>query len=450
MRRRNFLRGMAAAPAVLLGAGGIRAGQRKRNVLIVLVDQERFPQHGDPAARPNRERLLSTSVEFTNHYCVYPLCSPSRASLFTGLYPHELNVHTNIDIACWNPSLDPAQPFLGTVFKQAGYDTGYFGKWHLTLGHRGERTLAQYGFDAGSLNELVAIGRDRPIARKAAHWIRTRKARPWLMVCSLVNPHDICLPWLDPLYPGNKDRPASVPPNLETNYTGFPEAIRNHRSLSDLRGRYQYVGDDWVKDERFYFDLIDDVDASLGLVLDALHDSGQEQDTAIIYTSDHGEMLGSHGLVNKGFIYEENLRVPLWISVPGRVTRHALRNDLSSHLDVLPTVCALAGVRWPVPLAGRDLDPAGNAGPPPPRQIFLEGAAGNLDHTPLWRGTFDGQWKYCRYINGDEQLFCLDQDPLELKNLAADPEAAADKKRLRASVDQWRARTNDPIKDRAP
>ncbi len=449
MKRRRFLQSLAA-PAGVMAARRLKAGQVRRNVLIVLVDQERFPLHHDPGSRPNRERLKSTSVEFTNHYCVYPLCSPSRASLFTGLYPHEAGVHTNIDIACWNPSLPPSLPILGRVFREAGYDTGYFGKWHLTLGHRGESTLRQYGFEHGALNELVAIGRDRPIARRAAHWIRTRKARPWLLVCSLVNPHDICLPWLDPLYPGQKGRAAAAPPNLETDYTGFPEAVRTHRTaLSDMRGRYKYVGDDWVKDARFYYDLIDHADVSLGLVLDALHASGQEEDTVIVFTSDHGEMLGSHGLLNKGFIYEENLRVPLWISVPGQVAKHTLRNDLSSHLDIVPTVSSLGGLNWPAPLAGRDLDPVHNAGPEPPRRIFLEGAAGNLDHTPLWRGTRDGQWKYCRYVNGDEQLYYLKEDPLELHNLAADPEAAADKKRLRASVDQWRAQTHDPIKDRS-
>ncbi len=446
MKRRDFIKSVSLSSGGFFISSGLKARHHERpNILLVLVDQERFPQHDDPITYPNRERLRATSVEFNNHCAVFPLCSPSRASLLTGLYPHQLGIHSNIYHDNEIPSLDPYVPGLGTVFSRQGYKTGYFGKWHLTKNVEKHETLCDYGFRGGISNQKIAIGSDRLVARNAADFIRDNKASHWFLVCSLINPHDICYPNFNPLYPPERDWKVSMPPNVETDHSGHPKAVQLHPENNPLR--YGYVNQEWIKNLKYYYDLIAHADQGLGVLLDALEQSGQWKDTIVVYASDHGEMGGSHGLLNKGFIYEECLRVPFLVSAPGRVSGPRAREDLTCHLDLVPTLCALAGVTWPYQLAGRDLAPLDPAGSDhSPDHVFLEGSAGDVKNTIPWRGITTGEWKYALYINGDEQLFYLPEDPLELDDLSADPEAKAEKKELRRKVREWQRETMDPFR----
>ncbi|MFO8058503.1 MAG: sulfatase-like hydrolase/transferase [bacterium] len=444
MKRREFLQSAGLGSAGLFLSRGARAAERP-NILFVLVDQERYPLHDDPVARPQRDRLSETAVKFQNHYAVFPLCSPSRASLMTGRYPHEFGINANIYADEVIPELPRDVPNLGNVFADAGYQSAYFGKWHLSHHVKNRRTPKKYGFSGRISNERIAIGSDPLVAREAAFWMRTHADQtPWFMVCSLINPHDICYPPFDPLYPSYSDKKVSVPPNLETDLSDNVKAVQMHPENN--RDRYGSVGDDWKGNLEYYHDLIMDADKNLGVLLDALEDTGQADNTIVVFTSDHGEMAGSHGLLNKGLIYEEASRVPLWISVPGsRGPRD--RNDLTSHLDFVPTLCGLAGVEWPRPLAGRDLKPGtGEDAVEPVSHVFMEGSAGDLADTIPWRGLCTGEWKYALFMNGEEQLFYLPEDPLELKNLARTGDAAAEKKRFRKLVNDWRRETGDTLR----
>ncbi len=201
----------------------------------------------------------------------------------------------------------------------------------------------------------------------------------------------------------------------------------------------------WLDYIRYYCRLIEDVDEQLGRVLDALEASGQWDNTIVVFTSDHGEMAGSHGLAFKGHtLYEEGIRVPLWISDPRHVKAPRSHHGLVSLLDLVPTLAALAGVNWPAPLSGLDLSPLIQGRETPARDhVFCEGSAGMVYG---FRGMRTAQWKYWHYTTGEELLFNLQEDPLEMKNLAADKAGAGALSGLRDQVRQWRRDTHDPMK----
>jgi choline-sulfatase len=188
------------------------------------------------------------------------------------------------------------------------------------------------------------------------------------------------------------------------------------------------------------------VDQNLGRVLDALVESGQWDNTVVIFTSDHGEMGASHGLHHKSpTMYEENLRVPLWISDPRRMSDFRQCDELVSNIDLAPTLCSIAGVRWPGPLPGTDLDGILEGDSEINRdQVFAEGG---LLHVAHWRGLRTREWKYWHYSNGEELLFNIAEDPYEMNNLAEDNEAGDILTGFRERVRQWRRETNDPVKD---
>jgi len=451
-KRRDFITDSALAAAGLALTGGRSfAGPRteRPNILIVLDDQERYPMHTTPQELPQRERLKSTSIEFANTYCSYPLCSPSRSTILTGLYPHQTAIMGNADFNQKAPSLSADIPNLGNVFKNAGYETGYFGKWHLTREILfGRRVLGNYGFtDDRVNNQIFGFGGDSRLAREVTRWIRSRKnEKPWIMVYSPVNPHDICYPDMSHLYRGVEKRNVKIPPNYEEDLSDHPEGHWRFKR-DDKFAKLQMPKDrEGFKDYlRFYMHLIELVDRNLGRVLDALEESGQWDNTLIIFTSDHGEMGGSHGLVNKGFIYEECMRIPLWISAPWLISKNVVKTGFVTNTDLAPTIAASAGVRWPTQLSGRNLlDPQSEA----PSYIFCEGGtSGDIKYNIPWRGIISKEWKYCLWLNGEEELYHRTEDPLEMSNLASDLNALDIKDKLRRKVNDWRRATEDPLRE---
>ena len=183
-------------------AGPERSGAagRQPNVLLFLLDQMRqprwFPEH---ARLPGLERLKAQGVEFENHFVSAVPCSPSRACLVTGLHMDQHRVYNNMNPQ-EQPSLEPALPSLGRLFQEAGYQTPYFGKWHLCVGEdkKGKQALEPYGFDWLERERLAFVWPglmfDDDHTRAAIKWLSEpgHRERPWFLVLSLTNPHDIC------------------------------------------------------------------------------------------------------------------------------------------------------------------------------------------------------------------------------------------------------------------
>jgi len=353
--RRGFVSGMGgavAAPAVVRG--------RKPNVLFIVSDQW-SPLASDLSGTqtmprtPAADSIAASGVRFDNAYCTWPLCSPSRSSLFTGRMPHETGVIGNVRGRDVVPA---SMPVLGELFSQAGYTTGYFGKEHVGgAAYRGFQHLGTHQFPgAGYLADGSAL--DSVFTRDAMEFIRTPRANPFLAVLSLINPHDICFTPAHAKIAGKsfvdvhqafQSRKGKFLRNLD-----FPPVRPNLESRPpEGLGRVSAVQENWTEAEwrlylATYYLLIENTDWLVGLALDAVKRAGLERDTLVLFTSDHGDQMGAHQLVGKNVFYEECMRVPFAISWPGTVKQgKPIRNALISGTDVLPTLCDLSGLQLP-------------------------------------------------------------------------------------------------------
>ena len=342
------------------------------NILVIVVDQLRFPQWigagpGGPSLPPNLRRLRRGAVSFARHYTASNDCTPARAALLTGLYTHQTGC-----MITGGSTLDPDFPTWGSMLREHGYRTRWYGKWHLTHGDnkwtpaRGARMLERYGFAGGTYpSPDGAPGQgwrvDPSIAGQFEQWLSTAgEAEPWCTTVSFVNPHDIAwwYGWSDRV-PAEAYAPSVIgrlPPNFET-----PELLmaqgKPHlqRSLQETAaasfGPVPFAGPEvastWLSMLDLYVKLQLEVDGHIGRVLDALESRPRvAQNTVIVFTSDHGEYGGSHGLRGKGAgAYEEAIRVPLIVKDPRGVLTKApelARTQLTSSVDVAPLLLSIA------------------------------------------------------------------------------------------------------------
>jgi len=394
--RRTFLKGGLAAGGVLAGGLAIRAvadtgdhpppappprpaaraaegtPSRRPNILVIMVDQLRFPQWFSTAPAglalpPNLQRLRRGAVSFSRHYTASNDCTPSRSALLTGLYTHQTGC-----MITGGSTLDPGFPTWGTMLREHGYHTRWYGKWHLTHHDNkwtqatGEAALERYGFAGGTYpSPDGAPGQgwhvDPRIAGQFAEWFaREGGAEPWCTTVSFVNPHDIAwwYAWSDRV-PSETSAPRVVqrlPPNFET-----PELLlerrkpRLQRSFQDTAaasfGRVPFTGPEvperWLKFLDLYVKLQLEVDRHIGHVLGSLESRPEvAANTVIVFTSDHGEYGASHGLRGKGASgYEEGIRVPLIVKDPRGVLTtqpQRTRNQLTSSVDVAPLLLTIA------------------------------------------------------------------------------------------------------------
>ncbi len=443
--RRGFMAGAGAAttaPAFVKG--------RKPNVLFILSDQW-SPLASDLSGRrpmprtPAADSIAASGARFDNAYCSWPLCSPSRASLFTGQMPHTTGVTGNAR----RQGIVPAtMPVLGEIFSRAGYDTGYFGKEHTGgAAYRGFQNLGTYQYPgAGYLADGSCL--DSVFTRDAIDFIRSPRANPFCTVLSLINPHDICFTPGYAKIPGKsfvdvhqafRNRKGKFLRNLD-----LPPARPNlNPRPPEQMARVSAVQENWTDEEwrlylATYYLLMENTDWMIGLTLDAVKRAGLERDTLVVFTSDHGDQMGAHHLVGKNVFYEECMRVPLAVSFPGVIPAGKVnRTSLMSGTDVLPTICDFAGLDVPGGLDGRSIRPLLGVDPGPWRDVLVA----ELNEGRMLRS---GHHKYILYQRGGqpaEFLFDLRQDPGETRDLAALPGSAGDLSRCRRLLEQWTART---------
>jgi arylsulfatase A-like enzyme len=360
--------GVARAPA----RTARKALPQRPNILVIIVDQLRFPQWfasgaAGPSLPPNLLRLEEDAVCFGRHYTASNDCSPSRSALLTGLYTHQTGC-----LITGGSTLDPGFPTWGSMLREHGYRARWYGKWHLTHGDNrwgassGQRVLERYGFAGGtypSPDGAPGQGwrRDPAIAGQFERWLTSvDQSQPWCATVSFVNPHDIAW-WyrLSERVSGERYAPPVVdtlPPNFETPgqliARGKP---RLQRSLQETAaasfGPVPFSGPGlepaWLPFLNLYAKLQEAVDRQVGRVLDALESRPRvAANTVILFTSDHGEYGASHGLRGKGAgVYEEGIRVPLLVKDPRGVLTRApeqLRPQLTSSVDVAPLLLTIA------------------------------------------------------------------------------------------------------------
>lgn len=395
----------------------LAAFQRKpRNVLVFMTDQESALLPG-PADLPNRRRIASDATRFTFAFCNTPQCSAARSSLLTGLEPHQTHVTTNVDGGSLGQTLSPAIPNGGSVFAAAGYSTGYFGKWHLG----GDRKSFGFG----------TIGGEQPddnVAREAADWIRKQR-QPWLAWVSVLNPHHIysipeVLKTIEP-------RKGVTPPSSDLrNLQGKPDEQQAYVDKDQGRQTRNFTPEDWLRYRTYYLQLVEKADANLGTVLDAVPDMDS---TVAVFTADHGDALGEHGLPYKGpFMYEEEIRIPLLLRVPGLMPAGD-RPELVTQADLAPTLSSLCGVPWPKRVTGRSLVETAASRD----AVFLEYYAKQKWVNPI-RTVRGRRWKLNWYDSGHQELYDIESDAHELRNLAGDARHRATKSELEARLNAWR------------
>lgn len=367
---------------------GTASGKPPYNIVFVISDQRshRLFAEGDYSL-PALGAIASRGVTFNNHYIASAMCSPSRASFLTGQPPQVHHVFDQMEYP-YTPTLDPKLPNMGSVLKGLGYKTAYFGKFEMdkdivnakpTINY--SQSIAPYGFDAfsagGDIGSSPQSGfdNDRYIAGEAVRWLREnagkarRDGKPFFMVASFVNPHDIMYgnanipgetpaekavsPKALPPLPANtiyqKNWSFTLSPSLQESLTasGTPSALLEYKIGWDgWSGTIPTDRPDmWSTFYNYYLNAIRDQDGALQQIVDVLNEMDMWRDTVVIFTADHGEMAGAHGgLKGKGpFSYEANAHVPLIIAHP-TAKAGTSTTALTSHLDLLPSFVGLTGL----------------------------------------------------------------------------------------------------------
>lgn len=450
----------------------------KPNFLIIIADQlvaDLTGVYGHGVVRtPHMERLAARGVRFDSAYCPYPVCSPSRSSLLSGRF-----ASTN---SAWDNAAPIASdlPMLPHYLSIAGYDTALSGKMHFVGAdqlHGFEKRLTTDMFpstlawtpdrdrvgrfvhpgnpdgppiaidyvDAGPVQWTDQLQFDEETHYRAIEYIRSRRTsprgslqvplrpsddRPWLLVASYHHPHE---PFLAPqrywdMYEGADIDPIAHPASDDLPRSAMDEWVD---ALHGVDGVDLADADAVYRMRRAYFALVTYIDDKIGELLDALDESGHGDDTVIIFTSDHGDMLGERGMVQKRTFYEWSARVPLIVS-GGPVAAQGVANRTPvSLLDVLPTVCEIVGSE-PADIVGRSLVPELRGEDGESQPVFVEYHSEGV-YAPCWMRR-EGTLKYI-YIHGrGEQLFDLAVDPAELHDLSDDPTWADELQRMRADV----------------
>lgn len=461
MKRRTFIKtagalgGAAFMPEIMLGQNTVTP-EEKPNILFIMTDQQTakaMSNRNNPWLKtPHMDRLAQYGTSFTRAYCPAPLCGPSRSSMLTGKYPHQVNATINLpeQAGYWGKDVK----VMGTYLKEAGYDTGYVGKWHLPIPVEDK---AHHGFDFIT-NTTRRDWQDASIPADCGEFLKKKRDQPFFLVASFINPHDIC-EWAR----GQKLRmddineapaPEQCPPlpdNLEIP-ADEPSFLREMHKKS--RPQYPTVG--W-KDERWrqyswaYYRLVEQVDTYIGRVLESVERHGHLDNTIIVFTSDHGDGNGSHRLNQKQVLYEEASNVPFIVSHLSKGKPQVNQTTLiNTGLDLIPTFCDYAGIGKPARLKGQSLKPIMEKNANSRRDfLFLqtEFAEGEKSFDIHGRAVLDQRYKYIIYSEGKnrEQLFDLKNDPGEMTNLIGQKDYASTHQNMRSQLKKWQKETHDSI-----
>ena len=421
------------------------------NLLFILTDQQSagaLSCVGNPHLQtPNLDRLAAMGVRFENAYCTQPLCVPSRSSLVSGRMPHEVGVPINLR----ENEAAARVPWMSHVLSEAGYQTCWIGKWHLPVATDKPEL---HGFDQ---THCRRVG-DADVPRLCAEFLEGERATPFLLVASFVNPHDICEWARGDRLPygaiGEAPPPDKCPP-LPANFAVAPD---EPSALCDTVRPFSprvYPTDDWDEGRWrqylwAYGRLVEKVDAQIGELLDALEASGHAKDTVVIFSSDHGDGMAAHGWNQKQVLWEEVVRVPLIIRDPAaQQPGHTDAHLVSMNLDLLPTLCDYAQAAPPSELCGRSLRPlVENRAPDDWRDfVFVETEFCVFDSSSgvQGRAARSRRYKYIVYSRGErrEQLFDLERDPGEMRNLANDLAYAAITREHRQRLQVWLDQVGD-------
>lgn len=443
---------------------------KPHQVVFIMTDTQRTDMlgcYGHPAMRtPHLDRLASQGLRCDRAYTCQPVCGPARAALFTGLYPHSCNSWSNA------MALGDNVKTIGQRLRDHGVHCGYIGKWHLDGGDYFGNGRCPDGWDPKYwydmrcyLDELSPEDRVRSrdaslvgdpsitseftfghrVADRAVDFVRNSAHESFFLVVSFDEPHD---PYLcpEPYASMYRDHELPKPPNVWDDLQDKPEHHRVWAGGAQQRDRDALR----IRHPKF-FGCNSYVDSQIGRVLDAIdrHAPG----AMVIYTSDHGDMLFSHALNNKGpAMYEEITRIPLLVRWPGHVPAGTQSSQLISHIDLVPTILESFNIPQPKWLDGTSVLPT--LRDPTVKShdaIFIEFGRYETDHDgfggfqPIRCG-FDGRYKLVINLLTSDELYDLHEDPAEMRNLIDSPAHAQVRDQLHDRIIDWMNRTRDPFR----
>jgi arylsulfatase A-like enzyme len=440
-----------ALPLILTLSVTVSAAERKPNFIYIFTDDQRWDalgvvqrEQGEKARfpwlrTPNLDRLAAEGLRFRNAFVVNSLCAPSRASLITGQYGHVNGVTNN------HTPHPEGNVSLPALLRPAGYVSGYVGKWH-----HGSQSGKRPGFDYSA--SFVGQGKyiDCPVevngektpttgfiddvtTEYAANFIRENKDKPFLLILGFKTCHG---PFTPPerhakTYEGEQARRV---PNLNVKAPYGGNALKPERKGN---GRAVASPDSpTVPTNLGMFRGITAIDENVGRLLKLLDELQIADDTMVCFSSDNGYYLGEHGLGDKRSAYEESIRIPMLVRYPRMITKGRTEDRLVLNVDPAPTFLDLAGVPVPSAMHGRSWKPLleGKAGVPWRDSFFYCYFFERGFNTPTITAVRTNTAKLIKYPGHDDwaELFDLEADPYEIRNLAADPEHAALRQSLEA------------------
>jgi arylsulfatase A-like enzyme len=471
LTRRDFVRtgALAGLAALSLPAQAQAAGDRP-NLLFVFPDQFRAFALGfmgaDPVRTPHLDAFARESVVFANAVSNLPICTPYRGMLMTGRWPFQTGIYTNTNSGRTDIFLDPSEVCLPDVLADQGYDCGYIGKYHLDApvaedakygeGRRGDgrvwdaytppgprrhgfsfwhsygccdRHLKPHYWEGNAPREQPTEYDQWSVTHEtdvAIEFVRRKRDRPFALFVAHNPPHP---PYQQVPDTYRKDFQDKTPAELfrRPNVPAGPASARARRSVAD------------------YFSAVEGVDANFGRLLHALAETGQDRNTLVVFTSDHGEMMGSHGRMGKGVFQEESLRIPLIMRLPGRLKPRQDRLHINVP-DMFPTLLGLLGMGEGVPakVAGTNhaklvLTGQGRG----PKSSFFIGAAGRDPNRGV-RAVRTDRYTFAVSRQGmvKAMLFDREKDPYQQHDVADRNPALCQE--LLAELNGWLTRTDDP------
>ncbi|MCA9041836.1 MAG: sulfatase-like hydrolase/transferase, partial [Planctomycetaceae bacterium] len=381
--------------------------------------------------------VTKEGTRFDHTYCTTPQCSASRSSLLTGFYPSSTRVYNNISAAGGNPL---SQQTIGNLLQAAGYETAYFGKWHL-----GEDPAGNSGWDKRDITRL-----DSQTTQSGIEYLKQKQNsdKPFALFLMYINPHDI----YD--YSPDKSDVEDIPVALSKSWhqddlstkPKVQKRFMTHNQGWKLHEREQKY---WEEYHIFYRDVVRKVDTEIGQVLDALDRYQLTSSTCRFITSDHGDMDTHHRLIFKGpFMYDQMVRVPFIASIPQRYRQKeqtAKTDDFMVLTDVVPTLLDFAGAEVP-DCDGYSLKPfLTGTGTMPQRDFVISQYYGKQNWVNPIRMIRTKEYKFNHYIEHGEELYDLKKDPDEIVNLANNPGFNDVRKELSTQLDNWIKQHEDPF-----
>jgi arylsulfatase A-like enzyme len=423
--------------------------EKHPNILLILADQQRYDCIGYsgiyPVHTPNIDRLAREGAWFSNAYTPIPVCCPARQSMLNGRRPETFGALWNYHGGLRIPALSPGEYTWVRDIKEHGYRTGHVGKWSINP----EYGPHYYGFDDHVQDSEYRVFRSNtypnvkfvngffgeidpvPLEHSHTHWLADKTVqmmekyakgnRPWLISIDFSEPHLPCRP-SEPY--ASVYKPSDVPmwPSFEENFINKPYIQKQQLYSWNIE---DFTWDDWAPVVARYYGIVSQVDDAIGRIISKLDSLGLEENTIVIYTSDHGDMCGSHRMIDKHYVlYDDVARVPLIVRWPGAVKGGVICDDFICHsLDIPPTILEIAGMGKREYFQGKSFLPLLKGEKPDDwRNCAVSTYNGQQFGLYTQRMIRTKEWKYIWNTTDVDELYDLAKDPYELRNVIYEPQ----------------------------